>query len=222
MTVAILISIMISIIVGVALVPTIVSTVNTVKTTPAASPEVVALINILPYVIVAVILLGAVAWIGYNGYEDSVKVEKPKRKREISLKIILEKASQDLGQYINNLDNLLGIKTIIIDSNNKQEGLVLTHEGELYISNLYDWYIVDRLDTEDMFKVVGVHKKDDGKRLVYILGKREPVTGPAGIPTPYLYKVVMGAYYPEYYYSTRLQDTEVETVRKEIIGRVGN
>jgi hypothetical protein len=62
MLVAVLIGIMISIVVGVSLIPTILSTIDTL---PTSSPQgLTALVDVLPYVFVAVILLGAVAWIG--------------------------------------------------------------------------------------------------------------------------------------------------------------
>ena len=68
MLVGVLISIMISIVVGVSLVPTIVSSINTARVTIAATPNapvgLAGLLDVLSYVFVAVILLGAVAWIG--------------------------------------------------------------------------------------------------------------------------------------------------------------
>jgi len=63
MLVAVLIGIMISIVVGVSLLPVILS-VTAAITTPAGLS---ALVGVLPYVFVAVILLGAVAWIGGQG-----------------------------------------------------------------------------------------------------------------------------------------------------------
>ena len=63
MLVAVLIGIMISIVVGVSLVPVILET-----TAEVTSPSgLAALVGVLPYVFVAVILLGAVAWIGGQG-----------------------------------------------------------------------------------------------------------------------------------------------------------
>jgi len=63
MLVAVLIGIMISIVVGVSLVPVILET-----TAEITSPTgLAALVGVLPYVFVAVILLGAVAWIGGQG-----------------------------------------------------------------------------------------------------------------------------------------------------------
>lgn len=67
MLVGVLISIMISIVVGVSLVPTIVSAINTAKATPNAPTGLSGLLDVLAYVFVAVILLGAVAWIGGQG-----------------------------------------------------------------------------------------------------------------------------------------------------------
>ena len=63
MLVAVLIGIMISIVVGVSLVPVILETTAAI-TSPAG---LAALVGVLPYVFVAVILLGAVAWIGGQG-----------------------------------------------------------------------------------------------------------------------------------------------------------
>lgn len=52
---------MISIVVGVSLIPTILTTIDALPTNTPSGLE--ALVNVLPYVFVAVILLGAVAWI---------------------------------------------------------------------------------------------------------------------------------------------------------------
>jgi len=67
MLVGVLISIMISIVVGVNLVPSIVEAVNTAKNTPNAATGLGGMLDVLEYVYVAVILLGAVAWIGGQG-----------------------------------------------------------------------------------------------------------------------------------------------------------
>ena len=61
MLVAVLIGIMISIVVGVSLLPTILTAVDA---TSGQAAGLHSLIEVLPYVFVAVILLGAVAWIG--------------------------------------------------------------------------------------------------------------------------------------------------------------
>lgn len=66
MLVAVLIGIMISIVVGVSLIPTILTTIDALPSATAPS-GLIALVNVLPYVFVAVILLGAVAWIGGGG-----------------------------------------------------------------------------------------------------------------------------------------------------------
>ena len=60
MLVAVLIGIMISIVVGVSLIPTILTTIDALPSATAPA-GLVALVNVLPYVFVAVILLGAVA-----------------------------------------------------------------------------------------------------------------------------------------------------------------
>lgn len=60
MLVGVLISIMISIVVGVNLVPSIVTSINTAKNTAGAPTGLDGLLDVLSYVYVAVILLGAV------------------------------------------------------------------------------------------------------------------------------------------------------------------
>ena len=67
MLVAVLIGIMISIVVGVSLIPTILTSITAANASGTAPAGLMALINVLPYVFVAVILLGAVAWIGGQG-----------------------------------------------------------------------------------------------------------------------------------------------------------
>lgn len=62
MLVGVLISIMISIVVGVSLIPTIIDSINTAKSTANAPAGLSGLLDVLAYVFVAVILLGAVAW----------------------------------------------------------------------------------------------------------------------------------------------------------------
>jgi uncharacterized membrane protein len=59
--VAILIGIMISIVVGVSLIPTVLSSIAALPTT--ADTGLLALVDVLPYVFVAVILMGAVTWL---------------------------------------------------------------------------------------------------------------------------------------------------------------
>ena len=67
MLVGVLISIMISIVVGVNLVPTIITSINTASAQANAITGfsgLSGLMQVLAYVYIAVILLGAVAWIG--------------------------------------------------------------------------------------------------------------------------------------------------------------
>ena len=91
--------------------------------------------------------------------------------KEIVLR--LEKSSEKFSQYINNLDELLGIKTKELTS--VPGGLRLDTWGSLWIDTEYDWYISDKYPTETIFKVVGLHRDDSLKNLVYLLG-RHPIS----------------------------------------------
>lgn len=66
MLVGVMITIMISIVVGLALVPTVVTAANTAKNPAGVTlpTGLSGMIDVVSYVFVAVILLGAVAWIG--------------------------------------------------------------------------------------------------------------------------------------------------------------
>ena len=55
---------MISIVVGVNLIPSIIEAINTAKNTANAPTGMSGLLDTLVYVYIAVILLGAVSWIG--------------------------------------------------------------------------------------------------------------------------------------------------------------
>ena len=77
MMVAVLVGIMIAVVVGISLIPAITSTIaNLPSDTPAG---LTALINVLPYLFVAVILLGAVSWVargmGDGGYKSKKEDE---------------------------------------------------------------------------------------------------------------------------------------------------
>jgi hypothetical protein len=84
--------------------------------------------------------------------------------------------SQAFEQYHNNLDELLGIKTIPEPYYNtfgsfeeKLDGLNL-RGNSLFISDNYDWFIIEKHSEQDIFKIAGLNKKDDKKDKTYLLG----------------------------------------------------
>ena len=209
-----LVGIMIAMVVGVSLIGSItsttkeitdatttVTTTNTlgatgITTTPAYSSTVSGIAGVLPIILVAVILLGAVAWIGGSegfGFsipwfhkketEDKSAVKEQARLNNASLRLRCVEASNSLSQYINNLDAYLGIKTQRVKS-----GELSLVGSNLYISRPteedgdYDWYITAKYPTEPAFKVVGLNKSNPDRNLVYTLGKNS-VTG-----TPFLFQ----------------------------------
>jgi hypothetical protein len=88
--------------------------------------------------------------------------------KELTLRI--ERESQRWSQYHNDLEGLLGIKTVDY-TGNSVKGLELERDRVLFIAQQWDWYITGKLLDEDVFKVVGLHKSDKGKDKVYLLGK---------------------------------------------------
>jgi hypothetical protein len=122
--------------------------------------------------------------IGEN-YEIASEKSKQNKKlpmkysvEESSIRDILQKQSEKLGDYINNLDALLEIRT------EKSRG-VRGSICEVYDLNLqnkilrindkdYDWYITDKHQELNIFKVVGIYKKNDkDKNKCYLLGKTD-------------------------------------------------
>jgi hypothetical protein len=85
----------------------------------------------------------------------------------------LELKSREFEKYHNNLDELLKIHTINVPYDCKDEiGLELFH-NELRINDNYDWFIVDKHPEFNIFKVVGIHKKDGKLNCVYLLGNKD-------------------------------------------------
>lgn len=168
---------MVAIVVGINLIPAIIESIAQVEETnpEATSGALRGLLNILPYVFVAVVILGAVSWMGFqegdssNTREVTIKTYRNKR----SLVSRLKKASNDLSDYMNNLDTILGIRTLVA---NTQHGLMLTKNNELLIEKdteqggVWDWYLVDKAEDQLMFKVVGLNREDASKNVVFVLG----------------------------------------------------
>ena len=134
LSIPMLIGIMITIVVGVNLIGSASSAVERIKTavvtttvqgttttTPAYSSAVQGLTGLFPIVIivfVTVTILGAGAFMGFHTGED--KEEKTEKSITVTIKTNLQKvislvmkASNELEPYINNLDELLGIKTFV-------------------------------------------------------------------------------------------------------------
>ena len=218
-TVAVLVGIMISIVVGVTLIPTIFEVTEGLAEAEGGG-ALSALVGALPFVVVAVILLGAVSWLGGSwGGSDEEKEERKEKVIEVvrnakSLIISIERASKSWNQYINNLDTLLGIKTVVDPNPSNCYGLKLTDKNELVISQAFDWFIADKHPDRELFKVVGLHKEDASMNVVCLLGRNGESEQPYLIPIPVKYikkswgRCVKGA----------LRDEESGQVNKKLIG----
>jgi len=104
--------------------------------------------------------------------------------RELILRF--EKSSRAWNEYLNNLDELLGIRTVSATENS---GFGLSLQGsELQIDEGYHWFMADKAQDQDIFKIVGLHKKDAEQNCVYLLGKNNESSQPflIKLPNPYL------------------------------------
>lgn len=109
----------------------------------------------------------------------SKPVSKPDVKNSKELILRIEKSSQKWAEYTNNLDGVLGIRTInMFAITNDMDGLDLHRDKDLLIHPRYDWYIADKMPDQAIFKIVGLHKKDASKNLVYLLGKNKELGEP--------------------------------------------
>lgn len=177
------IGILIAIVVGVSLVPVIINSVNVLTETSEVSPAILSIVQFIPIIFIAILILGAVVCL--SGFSIGGTDEVPKKtKNSKDLIKRLKKQSSNFGEYINNLDAILGLVTI-----NKVEvdkPLYLGTNRELYISQDFDWYIVDKHPEKLFFKIVGLHKNDANKNVVYLLGKNKKNN------SPYLVEVSIG------------------------------
>jgi hypothetical protein len=83
----------------------------------------------------------------------------------------LEK-SEPFKEYWNNLDELLGITTVVEKDttfgNQKEYGLKLWDNSKLSIDDKYEWFIVGKHPNKNMFKVIGVNKENNNKVSYYL------------------------------------------------------
>jgi hypothetical protein len=92
----------------------------------------------------------------------------------------VQKQSDKFREYHNNIDELLGIKTTM-EVYYESEYLKLKKNVLHINSKNHDWYITDKHEDKLIFKVVGLHKKDESKNTGYLLGKEDS--------SPFLYKL---------------------------------
>lgn len=188
MNVAALIGIMIAIVVGVCLIPSITDGIDSARNEGVTIEDAAAgvgglssaesaLLSALPIIFVTIIILGAIAWIGFRDDVRMPSLSWLKRNggralgNDEGLIARIAKASENWNEYINNLDEYLEIKTQNAWPLSGIMGLHLSGENALTIdSRGYDWYITDKNPEQAEFKVVGLHKKNAGKNQVYLLG----------------------------------------------------
>jgi hypothetical protein len=80
--------------------------------------------------------------------------------------IQIQKNSKKFDKYINNLDKLLGVTTVVKPA---VKGLRLTKDKRLLIDNQHDWYIYDKDPNELVFTVVGIGASSN-TAIAYLLG----------------------------------------------------
>jgi hypothetical protein len=76
----------------------------------------------------------------------------------------LQKNSKKFDKYINNLDKLLGVTTVISPA---AKGLQLTKDRRLLINSQHSWYIYDKDPNELTFTIVGTR---NDSAIAYLLG----------------------------------------------------
>lgn len=202
MNIAAIIGILIGIIVGVLTLPTVLNSINkieedAIEAGTEVSAGMSAMISVLPILFIVIIVVGIIAFIFNASATEPNTTKKPKAIKKVVMKNTKEfiervlRASEPWAEYINNLDEYLGIQTAITSlfeglgegqtlryvsrpwiAGNAVHGLLL-EDNILLIGGGYDWYIIDKEPDKPLFTIVGLHKKDESKNLVYCLGKRD-------------------------------------------------
>lgn len=203
--------------VGVNLIPEILPATANITEANGYSSGVVGLQGVIVIVFAAIIILGVVKQ--FTTVDDSgsksIKVKLVKNTK--SLVLAIERASENLEQYLNNLDELLGIETVIDDEHDYREyGLELV-DNKLLIcggDSIWHWYLAEKHPEMDIFKVVGLHKNDATKNVLYLLGRN------SGADKTYLHKL------PEKYLEQAsvqecIRNAGVGVPRREVVEKVG-
>jgi hypothetical protein len=108
MIVGFLIAIMVTIVVGVSIIPAATKSLDTVATnTSSYSSSTKGLLGVLPYIFVAVLLLGAVAWLGQSG--GSHKSYKREDTEDLTLSDYRKSKSSEQGEAEDTADTIDGI-----------------------------------------------------------------------------------------------------------------
>jgi hypothetical protein len=135
-----------------------------------------AIIGVIPVWILFIVALPAAFLVVSHGIifgdlgggTKTVKITVYRNSKKVVLK--LEQESRALTHYHNNLDELLDIRTFMSELNTKP--LTLTGTS-IYISKDFDWYIAEKHPSLNIFKVVGLHRKDMYQNVAYVLGRVE-------------------------------------------------
>ncbi len=173
----------------------------TITPTPIAeySGAVSSIASLLPLFFVIIIIL--YTFKAFAGNDEVHVARRENAKAQISRAIKnskefifrIETESKKYQKFIQNLDELLGITSVSIEKPSKPLVLIADDVGDkkeyqLNISEEFDWYIADKHPDLYMFKVVGLHKKDNSKNSVYIIGKDKVDDPPylMNVPVEYL------------------------------------
>lgn len=208
MNIAMLIGVMIAIVIGVTFASGIVDTVanTTAQGGNPLSPAMQTMLDILPVIYVTVIILGAVAWIGGSatgrrtarGLFESIRLHgvfggfrNSPFLREYFSRRVLEISGAELMQKI-------GVEAVLIDrlfdnSVTDVEPIDMQERDNWWVDTNYDWYIVEKHPKFEMYKMVGLHKRQRGLNCVYVLGKDSHTETPYMLrcPPEYLKQPIM-------------------------------
>jgi hypothetical protein len=175
--------------VGANMLPAIGEATKTVAENQEVGSGVQGLASVLPSVMIicfaATIIFGLVKMMSNNGKEKSKSITVRLVRNAKDFVVSIKEASNGLSQYINNLDELLNIKTIEDYKFATEYGLNMIGNNLLICGGdtIWDWYITEKHPDMDVFKVVGLHKRDASKNVLYLLGKNSETNA------PFLYKL---------------------------------
>jgi hypothetical protein len=156
------------------------TTSETLVEKPTYSGSVKTMSALIPiFMVIILILFVFKGFSSFDGNEPTSAKSTMRRVFRNSKEFVLriETSSKKYAKFVQNLDKLFKLTTLEIDK--PYQPLELVHNrvedaqgnfDELKISKEYDWFITDKHPDKYIFKVVGLHKKDEDRNVVYLLG----------------------------------------------------
>jgi len=192
MVVAILITVMISIVVGINLIPLVNQKAIDI-TTGGEIPEgsaMLKLLDILPYIFIVVVILGAIAWI--RGESNSISIPLFRRGTSKSDVNRFTEMADRLDVSTKQLEGIVGVKIEQVTGTTVDPMQYFRDRKIVTVSSEFQWFVVEKHPKYPMYKVVGLHPSNRNLNCAYLFGIDSHTKDPylLRVPNTYLHRSV--------------------------------